>query len=100
MLALALLAAYLPGSDPLLESEFVVYTAHLDHIGELHGEGHDDAINNGALDNATGVAQIVELTEQLRGAAGERQVKKARRGLAQNMGGTGASSVVHILEAM
>ncbi|MGB9667321.1 MAG: thiolase domain-containing protein [Thermosulfidibacteraceae bacterium] len=47
---------------------------------------------------ATGVAQIVEIVEQLRGNAGERQVKGAKRGLAQNMGGSGASSVVHILE--
>jgi len=47
---------------------------------------------------ATGVAQIVELVEQLRGQAGERQVKDARVGMAQNMGGSGGSSVVHILE--
>ncbi len=53
-------AAYLPGSDPLLNAEFMVYTAHLDHIGELHGEGHDDAINNGALDNASGVSVLLE----------------------------------------
>jgi acetyl-CoA C-acetyltransferase len=49
---------------------------------------------------ATGVAQIHELVTQLRGKAGKRQVKGAKRGLAQNMGGTGASSVVHILEVM
>ncbi len=49
---------------------------------------------------ATGVAQIVELTEQLRGEAGDRQVSSARVGLAQNMGGSGGSSVVHILEVM
>ena len=49
---------------------------------------------------ATGVAQVVEIVEQLRGDSGERQVKGARTGLTQNMGGTGASSVVHILEAM
>ncbi len=49
---------------------------------------------------ATGVAQIVEIVEQLRGESGERQVEGARTGLTQNMGGTGASSVVHILEAM
>lgn len=48
---------------------------------------------------ATGVAQIVELTEQLRGEAGPRQVRRARAGLAQNMGGTGASCVVSILGA-
>jgi len=50
---------------------------------------------------ATGVAQIVELTKQIRGEADKgRQVKKADTGLAQNMGGSGASSVVHILEGV
>jgi acetyl-CoA C-acetyltransferase len=49
---------------------------------------------------ASGVAQIVELTEQLRGAAEKRQVEGARIGLAQNMGGTGASCTVHILEGL
>ncbi len=48
---------------------------------------------------ATGVAQAVEIVKQLRGEAGDRQVKGAKRGLAQNMGGTGGSSVVHIFEA-
>ena len=48
---------------------------------------------------ATGVAQIVELTKQIRGDADKgRAVKNANIGLAQNMGGSGASSVVHILE--
>lgn len=47
---------------------------------------------------ATGVAQIIELYEQLNGKAGARQVKNAHLGLAQNMGGTGASCVIHILE--
>ena len=47
---------------------------------------------------ATGVAQIVEIAKQLRGEAGERQVKDARIGMAQNMGGSGGSSVVHIFE--
>jgi acetyl-CoA C-acetyltransferase len=49
---------------------------------------------------ATGVAQIVEITEQLRGESGKRQVKGAKRGLTQNMGGTGGSTVVHILEVV
>jgi acetyl-CoA C-acetyltransferase len=49
---------------------------------------------------ATGVAQVCEVVEQLRGEAGERQVEGARRGLTQNMGGTCASSVVHILEVV
>jgi acetyl-CoA C-acetyltransferase len=47
---------------------------------------------------ATGVAQVVEVVKQLRGEAGERQVENARRGMTQNMGGSGASSVVHIME--
>jgi acetyl-CoA C-acetyltransferase len=47
---------------------------------------------------ATGIAQIIELYEQLTGRAGARQVKEARRGMAQNMGGSGASCVIHILE--
>ncbi len=45
---------------------------------------------------ATGIAQVVEIVEQLRGNAGKRQVKNAKIGLTQNMGGSGASSVVHI----
>jgi acetyl-CoA C-acetyltransferase len=48
---------------------------------------------------ATGVAQAVEVIKQLRGEAGERQIKGAKRGLSQNMGGTGGSSVVHVFEA-
>lgn len=47
---------------------------------------------------ATGVAQVCELVEQLRGESGDRQVKGAQVGLAQNMGGSGGSSVVHILK--
>lgn len=46
---------------------------------------------------ATGVSQIVELTKQLRGDAGQRQLKKATYGLAHNMGGIGTSVVVSIL---
>jgi acetyl-CoA C-acetyltransferase len=49
---------------------------------------------------ATGIAQAIEIVEQLRGTAGDRQVKGARVGLAQNMGGSGASSVVHIMEVL
>ena len=49
---------------------------------------------------ASGVAQIHEIVQQLRGDAGERQVAGARIALAQNMGGSGGSSVVHILERL
>ena len=47
---------------------------------------------------ATGVAQVAEIVAQLRGEAGQRQVEGARIGLTQNMGGSGGTSVVHILE--
>jgi acetyl-CoA C-acetyltransferase len=49
---------------------------------------------------ATGIAQAIEIFQQLRGEAGERQVENARIGLTQNMGGSGASSVVHIFQGV
>jgi acetyl-CoA C-acetyltransferase len=45
---------------------------------------------------ATGLAQAVEVVSQLRGKAGKRQVKDAAVGLAHNVGGTGATVVVHL----
>ena len=47
---------------------------------------------------ATGVAQVIEIVKQFWGEAGERQIKDPRIGMAQNMGGSGGSSVVHIFE--
>ena len=47
---------------------------------------------------AVGVAQVVELVRQLRSEAKERQVANATLGLAHDVGGTGATSVVHLLE--
>jgi len=47
---------------------------------------------------ATGVAQLCDLVIQMRGAAGDRQVVRASRALAQNLGGSGATSVVTILK--
>ena len=49
---------------------------------------------------ATGVAQAIEIYQQLRGEAGDRQVENVRIGLTQNMGGSGASSVVHIFQGV
>lgn len=50
---------------------------------------------------ATGIAQVIEIVKQLRGEAENgRQVKKARVGMTQNMGGSGASGVVHIMEVV
>jgi len=50
----------LPGSDPKLKNEYVVLSAHLDHIG-ITPPVNGDAINNGALDNASGVATTLEV---------------------------------------
>jgi len=50
----------LPGSDPVLRNQYVVYSAHWDHLGrDAKREG--DQIFNGAADNAVGVAGLLEL---------------------------------------
>lgn len=54
--------AKLEGSDPLLKNEVVIYSAHWDHLGRnesLKG----DQIYNGAVDNASGVAGLLEIAE-------------------------------------
>jgi len=52
--------ALLPGSDPRRAGEFVVYTAHHDHLGMRQGAAPgEDAIYNGAVDDAGGVAQLL-----------------------------------------
>ena len=48
------------GSDPVLKKEFVVHSAHLDHIG-VGRPVKGDSINNGAHDNASGVASLLEI---------------------------------------
>ena len=48
------------GSDPVLKNEFVVLSAHLDHIGISKAAENGDVINNGALDNAAGTATMLE----------------------------------------
>ena len=47
---------------------------------------------------ATGVKQIIEIATQLQGRADKRQVKNAKVGLTHNVGGTGATVVVHVLQ--
>jgi len=52
----------LDGSDPKLQDEYIIYTAHWDHLGrnpELQG----DQIFNGAIDNASGVGSLIQLAE-------------------------------------
>ena len=51
----------LPGTDPALKDEYLVYSAHMDHIGIT--PGLPDSINNGADDDASGTAGVIELAE-------------------------------------
>lgn len=53
-------AAILPGSDPQLRREYVVFTAHLDHLG-IGDAVKGDSIYNGAADNASGTAALLEM---------------------------------------
>jgi acetyl-CoA C-acetyltransferase len=60
-------------------------------LGGLKARGHPVG--------ATGVYQIVEVVQQLRGEAGVNQIDHARIGMAQNIGGSGATILTHILQA-
>jgi Zn-dependent M28 family amino/carboxypeptidase len=62
----------LEGSDASLKAELVVLSAHLEHLGiSAHGEG--DQLHNGAMDNATGIATLVDVARALR----ERKPKRS-----------------------
>jgi Zn-dependent M28 family amino/carboxypeptidase len=52
--------AKLTGSDPKLKDEYIIYTAHWDHFG-IGEPVNGDSIYNGALDNASGCAQVLEI---------------------------------------
>jgi acetyl-CoA C-acetyltransferase len=77
----------------------------LAQAGEITREGHIPISTMGGLKarghpvGATGIYQVVEVAQQLRGDAGESQVPNARLGMAQNIGGSGATVITHILEA-
>ncbi len=59
--------ALLPGSDPELADEYVVLTGHLDHVGiQPTEEEGDDEIYNGAMDNAVGIASMIEVARLLK----------------------------------
>lgn len=51
----------LKGSDPALGEEYVIYTAHHDHLGVGEPDAEGDKIYNGAMDNASGVAQLLAI---------------------------------------
>lgn len=54
----------LPGSDPALANEYVLLMAHLDHVGITPSET-GDSINNGVMDNATGVSTLLEVARAM-----------------------------------
>ncbi|HTG37877.1 M28 family metallopeptidase [Sphingomonas sp.] len=68
-------AGMLPGSDPALRDEVVVLTAHLDHVG-VGTPKNGDAIYNGAMDNAVGIAALIEEAKRFKasGQAPKRSV--------------------------
>jgi len=73
--------------------------------GEITHEGRIPVCTMGGLKarghpvGATGVYQVAEVVQQLRGQAGPNQIPGARLGMAQNIGGSGATVITHILEA-
>ena len=70
--------ALIPGSDPALRGEYVVIGAHYDHLGRSPASSMDpearDAIRNGADDNASGTAAVLELARRLAARPARRSV--------------------------
>lgn len=62
-----------PGADPVLRNEYVIVSAHLDHLG-VGRPVNGDAIFNGAMDDASGVASLIEIARSLQSS----QVKTKR----------------------
>jgi Zn-dependent M28 family amino/carboxypeptidase len=56
----------IPGSDPELRDEVVIYTAHHDHLGVGTPNEDGDVIYNGAMDNAAGVAQVMAIARAIK----------------------------------
>ncbi|HKR86149.1 MAG TPA: M28 family metallopeptidase [Terriglobales bacterium] len=66
-------AAIYPGSDARLKKEYVVLSAHMDHLG-IGAPIDGDNIYNGAMDNASGVAVLLDIAHSLRGSRLKRSV--------------------------
>jgi Zn-dependent M28 family amino/carboxypeptidase len=58
-------AAIMPGRDPKLRDEYVVFSAHWDHLGIGAPDKRGDNIYNGAVDNASGIASVIEIARAL-----------------------------------
>lgn len=57
--------AVLRGSDPVLADEYLVYSAHMDHVGVREADESGDSIFNGADDNASGTTAVLEVAEAM-----------------------------------
>lgn len=57
--------ATLPGSDPDLKDEHIIFSAHHDHLGASPTPAEGDSIYNGAMDNASGIAAMLEMAEAM-----------------------------------
>lgn len=85
----------LRGSDHRLRDEYLIYSAHLDHLGTLTS-GDEDEIHNGAYDNAAGVASVLEIARAM-----ARMKKAPRRSIifsaltAEEMGLQGSDYLAH-----
>ena len=66
------------GADAKMKNEYVVYTAHWDHIGVGKPDKDGDTIYNGALDNASGVAQIIAIAEAFTKLSKAEQPKRSQ----------------------
>ncbi|WP_438479614.1 M28 family metallopeptidase [Oleiharenicola lentus] len=66
----------LPGSDPKLKNEYLIYTAHWDHLG-IDPRLPGDKIFNGAADNAAGVAVMLELAQGFIALPAEQRPKRS-----------------------
>jgi hypothetical protein len=56
---------FIPGSDPVLKDEVVIYTAHHDHLGVGAPNAKGDVIYNGARDNGSGVAMVLSMAKAI-----------------------------------
>src|SRR6185369_16031997 len=55
--------AMLPGSDPALKDTYVIFSAHMDHVGVGRPNAKGDSIYNGADDDASGTTAVLEVAQ-------------------------------------
>jgi hypothetical protein len=63
--------AVLEGTDPELKNEYLLYSAHLDHLGVINNPEGEEEIYNGVMDNAAGIATLLETARVLKEQQGE-----------------------------